>query len=171
MLSNVSTIYLAKLCEKYPDNKYTILEWEELRAFADGQDDFDFDAVWKELKINGCVTVKYKDETEVCFTLTDKSRVVVQEYKVLMEQIAAQADETAQEEMKETFIKTDAQGNVVLVGGGSALAGTTEKKRRFELKKIKKSAFGSGFLGGLLSGGVMGLIFGAIAAVIVNLLM
>ncbi len=50
--------------------------------------------------------------------------------------------------------------------------GDAVKKRKFEVKKLKKkSAMGRGFLGGLLSGGIMGLIFGVLGAVIISLLM
>ena len=117
--------------------------------------------------MNGCLVIKYKDEDEVCFTLTDKSRVIVQEYKLLLEQAARQSEEKTDGEIGETFIKTDENGRLMFMPGGVESA----KKRRFEVKKLKKSAMGRGFLGGLISGGIVGLLFGLIGGIIANLIM
>ena len=164
MLSNTSTLYLVDLCEKYPENRYLVAEWDDLTAINTHADEnFDVREVWNELKMNGCLINKYKDDDEVCFTLTDKSRVIVQEYKLLMEQSAKQESDSA--DAPEGFIKTDESGSLVFMPNGNEV-----KKRKFEIKKIKKGAMSRGFLGGLISGGIFGLIFGLLGGIIVNLL-
>ena len=50
-------------------------------------------------------------------------------------------------------------------------SGEAVKKRKFEIKTLKKNAMGRGFLGGLISGAVAGLIFGIIGGVIINLIL
>ncbi|MDE7348466.1 MAG: hypothetical protein K2N53_02260, partial [Clostridia bacterium] len=170
MLTNSATLYLVDICDKYPDNKYLVVEWEDLKAISTQEDpNFDLKALWKELKMNGCLVNKYADEQEVCFTLTDKARVLAQEYKAYLEQMKAQAEADDKEPngLDNAFIKTDENGSLVVMPS----SGDVAKKKKFEVKKLKKSAMGRGFLGGLLSGGIMGLIFGVLGAVIVGLLM
>lgn len=186
MLSNTSTRYLVELCDKYPENKYVVVEWPELKSLWEyAPEDFDFDESWKELKMNECIVYKYKDEDEVCFTLTDKARVLVQEYKMFIEQTLAsqQVSSSAQkssskkideqaltneqrEILKDTFVKTDSDGRTVMVMPKEA----AEKKKRFEFKKIKQSAFAGGFVGGLISGLIFGIIFGIIGGIIGGML-
>ena len=166
MLSNTSTQYLVDLCDKYPENKYVVVEWSDLIALNSREEGFNITDVWNELKMNGCLIIKYKDEDEVCFTLTDKSRVIVQEYKLLIEQAAKQSEDKSDGE-GETFIKTDENGSLMFMPGATE----SVKKRKFELKKLKKSALGRGFLGGLISGGICGLLFGLIGGIIANLFM
>lgn len=170
MLTNSATLYLVDICDKYPDNKYLVVEWEDLKAINTQEDpNFDLKALWKELKMNGCLINKYADEQEVCFTLTDKARVLAQEYKAYLEQMKAQADADDKDTggLDNAFIKTDENGSLVVMPS----SGDAVKKRKFEVKKLKKSAMGRGFLGGLLSGGIMGFVFGVLGAVIINLLM
>ena len=170
MLTNSATLYLVDLCDKYPDNKYIVAEWEDLKALNTQEDTaIDVQGLWKELKMNGCLINKYADDDEVCFTLTDKARVLVQEYKAYLEQMKAQADASGQESdgLDNAFIKTDENGSLVVM----PTSGDAVKKRKFEIKKLKKNAMGRGFLGGLISGGIMGLIFGIIGGLIINLLM
>ncbi|MDE7208744.1 MAG: hypothetical protein K2O31_02565 [Clostridia bacterium] len=170
MLTNSATLYLVDICDKYPDNKYLVVEWEDLKAISTQEDpNFDLQALWKELKMNGCLVNKYADEQEVCFTLTDKARVLVQEYKAYLEQMKAQAEADDKEPsgLDNAFIKTDENGSLVVMPSSNDAV----KKRKFEVKKLKKSAMGRGFLGGLLSGCIMGLIFGVLGAVIISLLM
>ncbi|MDE5991152.1 MAG: hypothetical protein K2H36_06180 [Clostridia bacterium] len=168
MLSQKSTLYLVALCDKYPDNKYIVVEWSDLIALNTlEEENFDIAEVWNELKMNGCLIIKYKDDDEVCFTLTDKARVIVQEYKVLTEQMSKQSEEKSDTPIGETFLKTDENGSLMFMPGGNEVA----RKRKFELKKMKKSAMGRGFFGGLISGAICGLLFGLLGGIIVNLLM
>lgn len=167
MLTNTATSYLVELCGKYTENKYIVAEWQDLKGLYTQEDGpIDVKELWKELKMNGCLINKYADDEEVCFTLTDKARVLVQEYKALIEQMAAQNEEGEQQPLAEGFIKTDETGSLVMMTSNKESA----KKRRFEVRELKKSAMGRGFLGGLLSGGIMGLIFGALGGIIINLL-
>ena len=170
MLSNTSTQYLVSLCDRYPENKYVIVEWEDLAKLNSTEDeDFNIAEVWKELRMNGCLINKYKDDDEVCFTLTDKSRVLVQEYKLLMEQMAKESKDKSQSAtLGESYIKTDDTGSLVLMPANS---GEVAKKKKFELKKMKKTAVGRGFLGGLISGGIFGLLFGLIGGFLANLIL
>ena len=168
MLTNSATLYLVDLCDKFPDNKYVVMEWEDLKSLNTQEDEnFDVQGLWKELKMNGCLINKYADNDEVCFTLTDKARVLVQEYKAYVEQMKAQADGQETDGLDNAFIKTDENGSLVVM----PTTGDAVKKRKFEIKKLKKSAMGRGFLGGLIGGAVAGLVFGVLAAIIVNLLM
>ena len=167
MLTNSATLFLVDICDKYPDNKYLVVEWTDLEAINTQEDpNFDLKSLWKELKMNGCIVNKYLDDQEVCFTLTDKARVLVQEYKAYLEQMKAQADGEQGDTLDNAYIKTDENGSLVVM----PTSGDAVKKRRFEVKKLKKSAMGRGFLGGLLSGGIMGLIFGIVGGLIINLL-
>ncbi len=167
MLTNSATTFLVDLCDKYPDNKYIVIDWEDVRAISSQKEEnLDIQALWKELKMNGCLINKYADADEVCFTLTDKARVLVQEYKVYLEQIAAQADNKEAEGLDNSYIKTDENGSLVVMPSSNEVV----KKRKFELKEMKKSAMGRGFLGGLMSGGIMGAIFGAVAAILITIL-
>lgn len=167
MLTNTATLYLVDLCDAYPDNKYVVVEWGDLKGLS-RQEELDLKEVWKELKMNGCIINKYADDEEVCFTLTDKARVLVQEYKVLIEQMAAQEqNKDDAQSLDNSYIKTDENGSLVLMPTG----GEVVKKRKFELKELKKSAMGRGFLGGLISGSILGLIFGIIGGIIINLIM
>ena len=167
MLTNTATLYLVNLCDAYPDNKYLVVEWSDLKALS-SQEELNISEVWKELKMNGCVNNKYADDDEVCFTLTDKARVLVQEYKVLMEQMSSsEQGEDDGQNLDNSYIKTDENGSLVIMPTG----GDVVKKRKFELKELKKSAMGRGFLGGLLSGGIVGLIFGVLGGIIINLIM
>ncbi len=34
MLTNSATLYLVDICDKYPDNKYLVVEWEDLKAIG-----------------------------------------------------------------------------------------------------------------------------------------
>ena len=157
------------LCDKYPDNKYVVSEWVDLKAVSTQEEAIDLQGLWKELKMNGCLINKYADDDEVCFTLTDKARVLVQEYKAYLEQMKAQADDEGEQEsntLDNAYIKTDENGSLVVMPKN----GEGVKKKRFDVKKLKKGAMGRGFLGGLISGAVMGLIFGIVGAIIVKLL-
>ena len=170
MLTNSATLYLVDLCDKYPDNKYIVAEWEDLKAINTQEDTpIDLQGLWKELKMNGCIINKYADDDEVCFTLTDKARVLVQEYKAYLEQMTAQADADGQEAeiLDNAFIKTDENGSLVVM----PTTGEAVKKKKFEIKKLKKGAMSRGFLGGLISGSIMGLVFGILGGIIMNLLM
>ncbi|MCI8420798.1 MAG: hypothetical protein HFE34_00740 [Clostridia bacterium] len=170
MLTNSATLYLVDLCDKYPDNKYIVAEWEDLKAINTQEDTpIDLQGLWKELKMNGCIINKYADDDEVCFTLTDKARVLVQEYKAYLEQMKAQADADGQEAeiLDNAFIKTDENGSLVVM----PTTGEAVKKKKFEIKKLKKGAMSRGFLGGLISGSIMGLVFGILGGIIMNLLM
>ena len=170
MLTNSATLYLVDLCDKYPDNKYIVAEWEDLKAINTQEDTLiDLQGLWKELKMNGCIINKYADDDEVCFTLTDKARVLVQEYKAYLEQMKAQADADGQEAeiLDNAFIKTDENGSLVVM----PTTGEAVKKKKFEIKKLKKGAMSRGFLGGLISGSIMGLVFGILGGIIMNLLM
>ena len=102
------------------------------------------------------------------FFFDRQARVLVQEYKVLMEQMAAQEkDDSEKQSLDNSYIKTDENGSLVIMPS----SGEVIKKRKFELKELKKSAMGRGFLGGLLSGGIIGAIFGVLGGLIINLLM
>ena len=168
MLTNTTTLYLVNLCDAYPDNKFVVVEWNDLKSLGNFEEGVELSEMWKELKMNVCIINKYADGEEVCFSLTDKARVLVQEYKVLMEQMAAQEkDDSEKHSLDNSYIKTDENGSLVIMPS----SGEVIKKRKFELKELKKSAMGRGFLGGLLSGGIIGAIFGVLGGLIINLLM
>lgn len=183
MLSNTSTRYLAELCDKYPENKYIIVEWDELKSLWEkAPEDFDFDDTWNEIKINNCIEYKYKDEEEVCFTLTDKARVIVQDYKVLLEKaLAAQQaamkaslkkpdDEESvdsnEDLLKDTYVQTTEDGSTVVIRPQEKV----EQQKQYELQIVRKKAFYSGLTGGLLSGSVLGMIFGILGGFIAKLI-
>ena len=129
MLSQQATVFLSELCDLIPAGKYTIRDWDDLSSLSG---DSDAKEMIEQLKINGCVDVKYKSDTEVCFALTDKATLVSQEYKSIVTQ-----DESCQ-------VVTNNAGNVIVVSPTKELAKSTHKVGRL-------TSFIYGLLGGLLS--------------------
>ncbi|MGN0771334.1 MAG: hypothetical protein ACI4MI_01980 [Christensenellales bacterium] len=140
MLSQQATEFLSRLCAAIPSGKYTIKEWRELSTFLD--DESDAKGLFDQLKINGCVDVKYKSDDEVCFALTDKATLVSQEFNSLIKQ-----DEKAQ-------VVTTNAGNVIVV---------SQENQTKAAPKGRLASFIYGLLGGLLGGCIGG---GAVYAIL-----
>ncbi len=144
MLSQQATVFLSKLCDLIPAGKYTIRDWEDLSSLSD---ESDAKEIIEQLKINGCVDIKYKSEQDVCFALTDKATLVSQEYKSIVTQ-----DESCQ-------VVTNNAGNVIVVSQPKEVDRPTKKVGRL-------SSFIYGLLGGLLGGSIGGGVVYAILTLI-----
>ncbi|MGN0788636.1 MAG: hypothetical protein ACI4MY_01755 [Christensenellales bacterium] len=143
MLSQRATEFISQLCDLIPAGKYTIRDWEDLSSLSGDSDAKD---LIEQLKINGCVDVKYKSDQEVCFALTDKATLVSQEYKSIVTQ-----DESCQ-------VVTNNAGNVIVVSKDDASV---------PVKKVGRlSSFIFGLLGGLLGGSIGGGVVYAILTLI-----
>ena len=144
MLSQRATEFVSQLCDLIPSGKYTIRDWEDLSSLSGDSDAKD---LIEQLKINGCVDVKYKSDTEVCFALTDKATLVSQEYKSIVAQ-----DESCQ-------VVTNNAGNVIVV--------SKDNDASVPVKKVGRlSSFIYGLLGGLLGGSIGGGVVYAILTLI-----
>ncbi|MEG1394487.1 MAG: hypothetical protein RSD04_01925 [Clostridia bacterium] len=161
MLTGQSTEVLQKLCDLLQDGAYKVLEWKEIFD-AEEFDDATAKKIWRELKFNQCVDVKFSDEEEVCFAVTDKSRLIVQELaQMALEKLS-----------KNTFVKTDNQGRTCVVipneelqDSSQAVANAVATVNLPTKKQGKKGgikAFFWGVLGGLFGGGIGGGIVYAI---------
>ena len=144
MLSQRATEFVSQLCDLIPSGKYTIRDWDDLSSLSG---DSDAKEMIAQLKINGCVDVKYKSDSEICFALTDKATLVSQEYKSIVTQ-----DESCQ-------VVTNNAGNVIVVSPAKELAKSTHKVGRL-------TSFIYGLLGGLLGGCIGGGVVYAILALI-----
>ena len=140
MLSQQATAFLSELCDLIPAGKYTIRDWDDLPSLSG---DNDAKEMIEQLKINGCVDIKYKSDTEICFALTDKATLVSQEYKTIVTQ-----DESCQ-------VVTNNAGNVIVVSQTKERAKPTKKVGR--LTSFIYGLFG-GLLGGCIGGGVIYVI-------------
>lgn len=144
MLSQRATQFISQLCDLIPAGKYTIRDWEELSSLSGDSDAKD---LIEQLKINGCVDVKYKSDQEVCFALTDKATLVSQEYKSIVTQ-----DESCQ-------VVTNNAGNVIVV--------SKDNDASVPVKKVGRlSSFIYGLLGGLFGGCIGGGVVYAILTLI-----
>ncbi|MGN0797710.1 MAG: hypothetical protein ACI4M5_05820 [Christensenellales bacterium] len=144
MLSQQATAFLSGLCDLIPAGKYTIRDWEDLHSLSG---EGDAKEMIDQLKINGCVDIKYKSDSEICFALTDKATLVSQEYKSIVTQ-----DESCQ-------VVTNNAGNVIVVSQSVEPAKSTKKVGRL-------TSFVYGLLGGLLGGCIGGGVVHAILTLI-----
>ena len=131
------------LCEKINGKDFVIYSWDDLKACY-GEDVAldDVKKIFEEARLNLCVTQKYMDEDEVCFQVTDKALLIKQDYELLKKA----------EKTKEKVIKTDDEGNsvIVLPKTSAEVAAQPKKKLSFKIE-----AFLYGILGGVLGGGII----------------
>lgn len=147
MLDSKAVALLAKLCEMTQGEKYSVFDWSDL--FDEWPDDGN-KAVWRALVQQGCVAVKYDDESSVCFAVTLKGRNMNEELATM--NVVA--------DKEHTVVRTDAAGRPVMVmGNGDSFISHLRKKMH-----SRSTSFVWGIIGGLIGG----LIGGTIIALIMH---
>lgn len=144
MLSQKATDLNIALCEKIEGSNFVIMSWEDIFGvlLEEKPDDNTCRQLFEELRLNACVTLKYKDEEQACFAMTDKARLIAEEIKALVEV----------EENKETMIKTDENGHAMFVVPKTKMALENISKSK---KESSMKSFLAGMLGGVLGGAII----------------
>ena len=153
MLSHAATELTIALSKQITDTSFVIYSWQDVASLILSDKEVSIEEckkLFEEIRINGCLVVKYKDDEEVCFSLTDKAVVLVQEMEALSNQNSIQ----------ETMVKTDESGHATIV------MPTTQKALDKINKKKSLSAKFSNFIYGILGGIVGGIIVYAIIEII-----
>ncbi len=152
MLSERATKLVMGLSKVISGKEYVIYSWDEVAKCFD-EKDVSLDEVknvFEEVRLNQCLNQKYKDDDEVCFALTDKALLIKNDYEVLEKAKIS----------KEKVIKTDEQGNSVIVipKTENEIAPITKKpKIIFNLGAFLWGILGGGF-GGAIVCGIMLLV-------------
>ncbi len=146
MLTNDAIDFLAILSDSISSRGYFVKEWGELAELKEGLDIDMCKKYFRQLKINGCADVKYFDEQEICFALTDKASLIVDDYKVLNEQGSTSSQ-----------VVKDNDGRIV------AVIPRKLKERKFDFKSWIVCFLG-GILGGLIGGGILYAILNVVGA-------
>jgi len=143
MLSESATKLIMDLCGKINGSDFVIYTWEEVKNTYDENAALeDVQEIFEEARLNLCINQKYKDDDEVCFSMTDKARLIKQDYELMKKA----------EVKHEKVIKTDDAGNSVIV-----LPKTSHEVVAVHKKTLsnKIASFLYGILGGVLGGGVV----------------
>ena len=143
MLSESATKLIMDLCGKINGSDFVIYTWEEVKNTYDENAALeDVQEIFEEARLNLCINQKYKDDDEVCFSMTDKARLIKQDYELMKKA----------EVKHEKVIKTDDAGNSVIV-----LPKTSHEVVAVQKKTLsnKIASFLYGILGGVLGGGVV----------------
>ncbi|MBE5763723.1 MAG: hypothetical protein E7338_05860 [Clostridiales bacterium] len=143
MLSESATKLVMNLCNKISGKEYVIYSWEEVKnCYGEDVALEDVKSIFEEARLNLCITQKYKDADEVCFSMTDKALLIKQDYELMLK-----AEKTQQK-----VIKTDEAGNsvIVLPKTSKEVVAQTKKPLSFKI-----TAFLYGILGGVLGGGII----------------
>ena len=146
MLSESATKLILNLCNKIEGKEYVIYSWDEVKACYD--DDVALEEVqqlFEEARLNLCITQKYKDDDEVCFSMTDKARLIKQDCELMLKA----------EKKKEKVIKTDEAGNSVIVLPKTSNEVMAQKKQNRAPLSQRLISFLYGILGGVLGGGII----------------
>ena len=153
MLSHAATELTIALSKQITDTSFVIYSWQDIASLILNDKEVSIEEckkLFEEIRINGCLVVKYKDDEEVCFSSTDKAVVLVQEMEALSNQNSIQ----------ETMVKTDESGHATIV------MPTTQKALDKINKKKSLSAKFSNFIYGILGGIVGGITVYAIIEII-----
>ena len=145
MLDKDGIALLSKLCEMTEGEKYSVYDWTDV--FDGGLDD-ERKNVWRTLLQQGCVSVKYSDESSVCFAVTLKGRNINEELATMQ----VVGDEN------QTVVRTDAAGRpVMVVKDGQSFVDNLRKKLHSRSLGFIWSIIG-GVIGGIIGGGIVALI-------------
>lgn len=146
MLTKDTIEFLVELSSTIPTRSYKVKEWRELAELKEGLDEEKCKAYLNQLKINGCVDIKYFDEQEICFALTDKTNLIVDDYKILNE-----------EKPQSSQVVKDNDGRVM------AVIPIKKTSKKFDFKSWLFGFLG-GIVGGLVSGGILYAILNVVGA-------
>lgn len=107
MISKEASIFFAKIADNIKKSGFIVKEWDEIKAVY-GENvpkDEQIAEMWEQIKFYGYIDQKYKDESEVCFAITDKGRLFEEELKIVVDDLDAE----------NVDIKTDKYGRPVAV--------------------------------------------------------
>lgn len=150
MLTTRATEWLEQICDAIPTDGYKMREWKELYALLPDLSAEEGAALWRELRAGGMVQVKFHDDDEVCFALSERSRAVVQDVKILRESHA---------DPDQAIIQTGADGKAMMMVSTDTIA-------RDVIRRTRKTRNLRSWIAGLLSGIVGGIVGGIVVAVI-----
>lgn len=146
MLDKEGVALLSKLCSMTSGEKFYVFDWTDV---FDGGLDEERKNVWRSLLQQGCVSVKYSDDSEVCFAVTLKGRNINEELATMQ----VVNDES------QTVVRTDAAGRPVMV---------VKDEKFFDNMRKKLHSRAIGFIWGIVGGIIGGVIGGAIVALIMH---
>lgn len=79
MLNAQTAAYLDLLYGVYARQGYKVRDWSDLQALLPEHERGQAQSYVADLRADGYMSVKYADENEICFTLTDKADLYMQE--------------------------------------------------------------------------------------------
>lgn len=148
MLSQIATDLTIALSKQISNTSFVIYSWEDIAALLSNEEKScskeECKNIFEEIRLNGCLIVKYKDDEEVCFSMTDKALVLTQELEAL----------SKKENIKETMVKTDESGHATFVMPTTQVALDNITKKNSSVSSKAKNFF-IGFLGGIVGGAVL----------------
>lgn len=140
MLSARATEWLEQICDANPADGYKVREWSELIGLLPDLQAEEAQALWKQLRSNDMVQVKYEDENEVCFALYERARSLVQDVKSLRD---------TRPDAEQAEIRTGADGKAVMIVPKEQIANEIMTNTRMS-RNIRSALWG--LLGGLIGG-------------------
>lgn len=143
MLNARTEAFLDALCGVYARQGYKVRDWEDLATLLPEQEREQVREYVRDLREDGYLAVKYCDEEEICFSLTDRGN--------------RYAEETAAREVGKfaslaPSVRAQAESDVIA---------TEEKVSKRPKGRIR--TFLWGLLGGFVGGGIAGAIVATIA--------
>ena len=160
MLSKLATALVISLCDSVKKDSYVVMNFSDIAKKIDLEDNEAFQEIWEDVRLNGCVTIKYKDKTQACFTMTDKARLITQDVKAMqLIKEPKKSEENNDQNDVPMILNTDEMGRNIFVMPQSESV----------IKRTKKNKSHS-FLWGILGGIIGGIISGGILYFILNML-
>lgn len=101
MLTKRGLDLLSTLCDKINDNGYKVYEWAEIVQFGEDHPQ----AVMSELSSDLSINVKYSDNDEICFCLTQKGRKTIEDLITTLQ---------TKKISEKAVVKSDLLGNTLL---------------------------------------------------------
>ena len=160
MLSDKATQLTIALVEKIDakvGGAYKIFGWDEIAPLVGKETvDQELKDLFEEVRLNSCLTLKYKDDNEVCFAMTDKAILLKQDLDAM---------KIAQEgKVEAPMVKVDDQGNSMVVLHSSKIY------LQIVDNKSKAPSRISSFFAGIGGGALGGALIYAIIYIVQNLL-
>ncbi len=146
MLDKDGIALLSKLCTMTEGEKFSVYDWTDVFG---GEIDEERKNLWRTLLQQGCVSVKYSDDEEVCFAVTLKGRNINEELATMQ----------VVEDENQTVVRTDATGRPVMV---------VKDETFFENMRKKLHSRSIGFVWGIVGGIIGGIVGGSIVALIMH---
>ncbi len=149
MLTVQQTQFLSKLSHNFQDKGYVIQEWNDIFDLLGDEkpDNTTCKEMWEQIKINNCIIIKFKDEEQVCFCMTDKAKLLCQEFDLMQQQAQEKSAVISQDSLERT---------VMVLPDSSQIEKIIDTKATKPKFRYKVGAFFAGLLGGVLGGFLSG---------------